>query len=659
MRIPSLSALSLSMLLGGCPQTPAPCDDGDQDGYGAGAERSECLYEGLDCDDGDATVNPGAQELCNALDDDCDGLVDDEDDGVAGQSLWYLDDDADGFGDPGASLLACAQPAGASDDRSDCDDGDPAVNPRAQELCNGVDDDCDGAVDHEDDSIADAPTWYADEDGDGYGDPEQPVSACSQPDGYVEDDSDCHDGDDEVHPGAFDRTDGRDNDCDGDVDIVWLDGGKGRLLGEAAGDRAGASLARVGDFDGDGLDDLLVGGDEADTLASASGVAWLLSSAALPTEGGSLSLGEAALVLESEEAGAGLACDLDRLPDADGDGRADLLVGAWAWGSTGAAFVVPSRLTGRQDVERAAHSVLLGEEYSRAGTRVAGGDFDGDGAPDVLVGGWMRGDEAGIAWLVHGVVPGSFSLAEADTIIEGRAPGQALGWEVANAGDVDGDGLEDWLVTEPWAHDYETGEVHLFRGGSVGVLSTGEAEATMYGRYENNHLGYRVAGGGDIDRDGYGDMLLAARDYGVEQGRVYVMLGPKSGSMCVCGGSDGSLIGAQDYDGLGSSLAFGDVNGDGLSDALFGARDADRAGADSGAAYLWLGPMGGGTRWADEVDARFFGAAEDSELGSSVALLPDLNGDGREELALGARSDEMVGVDAGAVFLLLAPVARW
>jgi hypothetical protein len=659
MRTPSLSVLTLSLLLGGCADEPAPCSDADQDGYGAGADRGECPYEGLDCDDDDATVNPGAQELCNGQDDDCDDLVDDADDGVAGQLLWYADTDGDGYGDPATSLLACEQPEGATDDQSDCDDADPAVNPAAQEVCNGVDDDCDGAVDHEDDSIADPPTWYADEDGDGYGDAEQPVSACSQPDGFVEDDSDCDDGDVAVHPGAFDRTNDQDDDCDGDVDIVWLDEQDGVLLGEAEGDRAGASLARVGDFDGDGLDDLLVGGDEADTLAASSGVAYLLSSAALPMEGGSLSLGEAALILESADASAGLGCDLAGLPDADGDGLDDLLIGAWSWGATGAALVVPSSLTGRQDVEAAAHSLLLGVERSRAGHALDGGDFDGDGAPDVLVGGWMLNSDAGIAWLVHGVEAGTHSLAEADTVVEGQAAGMKLGWEVANAGDVDGDGLEDWLVTEPYAHSDEKGEVHLFLGGTTGTLGTSDAEATMYGRYEYDHIGHRVAGGGDIDDDGYADMLLAARDYGEDQGRVYVMLGPKSGSMCVCGGSDGSLIGAQDYDRLGSSLAFGDVNGDGLSDALYGARDADRAGADSGAAYLWLGPMGGGTRWADDVDARFFAAAEDSELGSSVALLPDLDGDGREELAFGARSEDTVGVDAGAVFLMLAPDVRW
>ncbi len=102
------------------------------------------------------------------------------------------------------------------DSGEDCDDADPSVNPAASERCNGRDDDCDGQTD-EDDAV-DAPTWYRDADGDGFGDPGQARRACSQPDGHVADSTDCNDGNSRSHPGAVELCDGDDNDCDGEWD---------------------------------------------------------------------------------------------------------------------------------------------------------------------------------------------------------------------------------------------------------------------------------------------------------------------------------------------------------------------------------------------------------------------------------------------------------
>ncbi len=651
---PTAAALIL-LLTTGCPAGSDPCVDIDQDGYGNGSEA--CANAGLDCDDGDATINPGAQERCNGVDDDCDGLTDPGD--ALGALAWWADADGDGFGDPDSPTTACEQPSGFVDDAEDCDDSDPAVHPDAAEVCNGVDDDCDDAVDHDDDDIEDPATWYQDADEDGYGDAEISATACSQPSGYVEEGGDCNDEDPDIHPGAFDRTNDKDDDCDGDVDMVWVDEPDGTLLGLEADDRLGASMARVGDVDGDGVADLLIGANDADDGATDSGAVYLWSSAALPMDGGSANADGGLATLTTTDAGASIGQDVDWLPDADGDGAADLLLGAEAWGQTGAAFIVPASARGALEVEDIALTTLVGGELTRTGQAVAGGDFDGDGTPDVLVGGWYRDDETGVAWLVHDPAEGNLQLEEADTIIEGEDTGHAMGWDVASAGDVDGDGVTDWMVAAPYAHSDEKGEVYLFTEGASGALTTDDATATMYGRYEYDHLGYAVEARADIDGDGYGDMLLAARDYGEEKGRVYLMLGPKSGSMCVCGGSDGSIIGEVDGDLLGSSMAFGDVNQDGLADGLFGASGADLYAADEGSAYLWLGPMGGGTRYATDADARFYAVTGDTELGSSLALLPDLSGDGRHELAFGARSEDSNGTDAGAVFFMIAPDVRW
>ncbi len=195
--------------------------DFDGDGYGdLGSTTTACsqpsghVSDDTDCDDGDAMVNPAATELCNGIDDDCDGTVDEDD--AADASTWYADGDGDGHGDASSATVACDQPSGHVSDDTDCDDGAAAVNPGATETCNSVDDDCDGTVDE--DEASDAATWYADADGDGYGDAGSTTVACSQPSGHVADDADCDDGDADVHPYATEYCDGVDEDCDGTVD---------------------------------------------------------------------------------------------------------------------------------------------------------------------------------------------------------------------------------------------------------------------------------------------------------------------------------------------------------------------------------------------------------------------------------------------------------
>ena len=203
--------------------------DSDGDGYGdAGSSSAACaqpsgaVSDATDCDDSAAAVNPAASEVCNSVDDDCDGDIDDADSSVdlSTGSTWYADSDGDGYGDAGSSSAACAQPSGAVSDATDCDDSAAAVNPAASEVCNSVDDDCDGDIDDADSSVdlSTGSTWYADSDGDGYGDAGSSSEACAQPSGAVSDATDCDDGDATENPGASEACDGEDDDCDGDID---------------------------------------------------------------------------------------------------------------------------------------------------------------------------------------------------------------------------------------------------------------------------------------------------------------------------------------------------------------------------------------------------------------------------------------------------------
>jgi hypothetical protein len=202
--------------------------DVDDDGYGSGPVVEDCDapngyvevdLDQEDCDDAEAQVNPVGVEGCDGLDNDCDGDVDEE-----GGSAWRIDADGDGVGAAGVVVACVAPPNGIPDSggEPDCDDGDPTVGPHRPEVCDGVDNDCDGDVDEDGDVV----DWYPDDDGDGYGDATgMPVEACAQPTGHVLVVGDCDDDDPAVNPDATDDgCDGQDVDCDGtpDDDAPWV-----------------------------------------------------------------------------------------------------------------------------------------------------------------------------------------------------------------------------------------------------------------------------------------------------------------------------------------------------------------------------------------------------------------------------------------------------
>jgi len=231
--------------------------DEDGDGYGqVGSTTDGCRPpEGYaetpgDCDDAEAAVYPGATEVCNDIDDDCDGLIDI---GATDASTWYADTDSDGYGAPSTATDACDQPTGMVADSDDCDDTTAAVSPAATEVCNGIDDDCDGLTDDDDSSVdtATATTWYDDDDGDLYGDASASTVSCDAPSSTaVTDSTDCDDTSASINPGETEVCNSIDDDCDAliDDDDSSLDASTGSTFyddddGDGYGDASVSSQA--------------------------------------------------------------------------------------------------------------------------------------------------------------------------------------------------------------------------------------------------------------------------------------------------------------------------------------------------------------------------------------------------------------------------------
>jgi len=631
--------------------------DADQDGY----------PEEEDCDDTDAGVNAGADEVCDGVDNNCDGLVDDADPSLSASSAkaWYVDVDADDFGDFAVLELACEAPDGYVATGGDCNDADPEINPGATEVCDGVDNDCSGGAD---DAAVDAAAWYLDQDGDGFGQDGDVLQSCTPPAERVAEGGDCMDDNALVFPGAEEVcNDGIDNDCDADPtgDCGWyLSTADLRIAGTSSSEETGVALAPLGDLDMDGHPDFAIGARNHDGVATDAGAAFVVYG---PVSSGSLTLNDLSASLLGEDAGDKAGRNV-AAGDLDGDGVPDLVVTApnseRGGNASGTAFLLfnPGRLPASSSLADASAMVLGDATYDYLGVGLQVVDQTGDGQADLLLGASgsdLGPDNAGAIFLLAGPFGAGtvdLGLVDPTASFEGAGNADAVGLDLRGGLDFDGDGLSDLLVGAG-SNDSggsDAGAVYLVSGPHSGAMALEDADTVLIGPAASG-LGSAVGSPGDWDGDGLPELALGASRWdgtgGSDSGGVMI-LSPTAlaGKGSVLDLALAVVEGEAANDQLGADLAAnGDHDGDGQTDLLIGATNA--GGDGSGVAYLFYGPVSG-THSAGAADVRFLGPAPDDHVGTVVRYLGDIAGMGVDAIGVsGLTVDEGASSDAGAAFI--------
>lgn len=304
---------------------------------------------------------------------------------------------------------------------------------------------------------------------------------------------------------------------------------------------------------------------------------------------------------------------------------------------------------GDGDLTRA-DATLLGTTYrDRAGRWLLGvGDIDGDGLDDVLVSG-QPDEDRGKAWLVLGKnLSGSMSLDDADIVLTGEAEGDKAGWTTA-AGDLDGDGVPDLIVGAPNARD--SGAVYIIYGsGLTADLELGDADVILEGAGSNSSAGSAVASG-DLDGDGKDDLLVGASG---GAGSVHVVLGSQLGSVSSLADAAYTLTGTGDSDGVGRTVALGDVDGDGRDDLIVGG-DAERYTNTStrGTVHVVLASGLASGDLSSSADHTLQETDGKDDFAASLDTL-DADGDGRMDILVGGGQSTAGSGEAGVGYLFLA-----
>jgi hypothetical protein len=379
----------------------------------------------------------------------------------------------------------------------------------------------------------------------------------------------------------------------------------------------------------------------------------------------------------ADYAGQSVAC----AGDVNGDGYDDILVGAYG-NDLGSRMSGQTYLIFGKDVDWAmdvdlseSDASFIGEDRDdNSGRSVAcAGDVNGDGFDDILIGAYQNyegGEWAGQTYLIFGKDSGwvmGMDLSTADASFVGEDVWDYSGWSVASAGDVNGDSYDDILIGAYWNHEnqkWEAGQTYLIFGKISGWSMDTElsaVDASFLGEYNYDHCGWSVASAGDVNNDGYDDILIGARDNddgGGNAGKTYLIFGKAYGWTMDTdlADADVSFIG-QVLENSGCSVASaGDVNGDGYDDILIGARHNSEGGSNAGKSYLFFGRPDfawPSSVYLTEADASFIGEEVDDKSGLSVACAGDVNRDGYDDIIIGAPYNDASGDGAGKTYLIL------
>ena len=451
----------------------------------------------------------------------------------------------------------------------------------------------------------------------------------------------------------------------------------------------GYALAGGGDFDGDGLEDL-VSGASGWTTIDKEGRALLYTAASFAKQ-----VVAPVAYLEGadplEKAGYSVAF----APDMDGDGLDELLVGARSDNdggqAAGAVYVVHGQaLTGTPTAPQSLmpDAAIRGEvDWGHVGTSVSGvRDATGDGRGEAALGfdlftesgGFeFAGDgKVGVFFGQSGGLSGELTTGDADVVLEGPVAAGHVGYCLDGDGDVTGDGLGDLLIGAPSA-ETARGVLHIVTGPSLqtpGTYPIGELAVDYVGTDTSEHLGDAVGHLGDVDGDGIGDMAVGSPDSDLtwpDGGKVTVL----RGSLDIDTGAvpevlaeigsewDDFKLGGFTFSSYGggpsnaAGVVGGDLDGDGLGDLVAGAVQAYIGPImRGGRTYVFYGRTEGWDLLLDAsmADGGIAGVSPDDYLGAGIAT-SDLDGDGIDELIVGAPYRDEAGGDSGAVYLFWGP----
>ena len=385
-------------------------------------------------------------------------------------------------------------------------------------------------------------------------------------------------------------------------------------VGEAVNDSFGGSVSVAGDVNGDGYSDVIVG---ANGNAGGRGKAYLY----LGGPGG-LSASSSWTAI-GEAANDGLGIPVATAGDVNGDGYSDVIVGVpHNAGNKGKAYLY---LGGPGGLNASSSWSAIGEAANDWFGHSVGtaGDVNGDGYSDVIVGGFGNASYKGKSYLYLGG-PGGLSAVSSWSAV-GEAASDEFGYSVSTAGDVNGDGYSD-VIVEAFANASYKGKTYLYLGGPGGLSAS--TSWTAVGEAGGDNFGYPVATAGDVNGDGYSDVVVGAAGNAGLRGKTYLYLGGPGGLSSI---SSWTAVGEAGGANFGYAvMTAGDVNGDGYSDVLVGAFGNA---SSKGKAYLYLGGPGGPSTGASWAAA---GEAVNDEFARSVATAGDVNGDGYSDVIVAA-----------------------